>query len=312
MCGQRWMQSRPETQMPLVHTPYDGRAQPFSIGLRSIPAHCWILPDGLLLPELALKKELLAHRRDVVVREQADTRAAQTELLAMLAGHLAADHGGLFQRDGANIVIRGTGLTINLVNLHEPAIVSAARLVQDDLVLMRKVDDGWRLVAACLCFPSTWSLAEKFGQPMEAIHEAVPGYAGQMATRINRIFDHLPADQIVERFNWSIYGDDELHHPEPKSGPRPWQGLGAKVAEHAFIRVERQTLRRLPLSQDIVFTIRVHVDPVTAFREHPDGKVLARALSDQLTGLNPDQLTYKNMLADRDVLIGALSALAAS
>jgi hypothetical protein len=178
---------------------------------------------------------------------------------------------------------------------------------------MRREPDGWRLVAACLCFPSTWSLAQKFDTPMDAIHAEVPGYPGQMAARVARIFDHLPADQIVERFNWSIYPDDRLHHPEPRSGPRPWRALGspAAVAAQAFIRVERQTLRRLPMSGDLLFTIRVLVDPLAALAAHPDGAVLAGSLEAGLRSLDPAQLAYKNLAEDRDALIGALQAIAA-
>lgn len=279
-----------------LHTPYDGRAQPFSIGLRPVDPRDWIKPDARRDMELAQKRRLLNEHHDVVVRERGDTRPAQDELLALIVAHL-----GLAARDG-----------LDNDRPAEPPIVTAARLVQDDLVLMRKDHDGWRLVAACLCFPSSWSLAEKFDQPMETIHETVPGFAGQMATRINRIFDHLQAEQIVERFNWSIYGDDDLHHPESKSGPRHWQGLGGQVTEHAFVRVERQTLRRLPVSQDIVFTIKVHVDPVAAFRIHPDGRALAAALHDQLAALTDAQLGYKNMQSDRDILIEGLRGIAAS
>lgn len=298
--------------MPLLHTPYDGRAQPFSIGLRPIAADCWICPDALLLPELALKQQLLDQRRYIVLRERPDTRAAQAELLALLSGHVTQAHGKTYHRNGSTLAVGAAGSTVDMADPSEPPIVTAARLVQDDLVLMRKCADGWRLVAACLCFPSNWSLAEKFDQPMEAIHQAVPGFARQMATRINRIFDHLQHDQIVERFNWSIHDDDQLHHPGSKPGRRPWQGLGDSIIENAFVRVERQTLRRLPVSQDIVFTIKIHVDPVFAFRDHPDGKALALALRDQLASLNPEQLTYKNMLAERDVLIDGLMALATS
>lgn len=278
--------------MPLLHTPYDGRAQPFSIGLRPIDPASWIMPDPRRDIELAEKARLLAERHDVVVRERADTRPAQEELLALIARHLGhkADDRPLQP---------------------EPPIVTAARLIQDDLVLMRKDYDGWRLAAACLCFPSNWSLAEKFDMPMETIHEAVPGYAGQMAARINRIFDHLPTDQIVERFNWSINHDDVLHHPESKSGHRPWHGLGDRLLEQVFVRVERQTLRRLPVAQDIVFTIKIHVDPLSAFRGHPDGKALALALRAQLVALDHDQLAYKNLLADRDLLVDSVSALVA-
>lgn len=296
--------------MPIIHAPYAGRAQPFSIGLKPIAAGNWISPDALLLRELVLKLDLLTQSRDVVVRERGDTRAAQAELLNLLVGHLIERHGGLYQRSGDSIRIGDNGPSIDLADSTEPAIVTAARLVQDDLVLMRKCDDGWRLVAACLCFPSNWSLAEKFDLGMETIHAGVPGYAGQMATRVNRIFDHLPEGQIVERFNWSIHDDDDLHHPGSKSGARPWQKRDFDIAGQAFVRVERQTLRRLAVSGDIVFTIKIHVDPLLAFRDHPDGKALARGLRDQLGSLDEAKLTYKKLLVGRDALIDALTALA--
>ena len=43
-----------------------------------------------------------------------------------------------------------------------------------------------------------------------------------------------------------------------------------EAAARAFIRVERQTLRKLPVTGDILFTIRIHLDPMAALRE-PSG-----------------------------------------
>ncbi|MET0607103.1 MAG: DUF3445 domain-containing protein, partial [Beijerinckiaceae bacterium] len=183
------------------------------------------------------------------------------------------------------------------------------RLVQDDLCLMRNCIDGWRLVAASLCFPSSWSLQEKFDRPMDAIHEAVPGFSGQMATRIARIFDHLKPGAPVWRLNWSIYDDGALHHPETKS-VRRWAGEDGSLGEQAFVRVERQTLAKLPISGDILFTIRVYTDPVTAFAMHPRGRDLAKGLRSQLLALDQAQLKYKNLLADRDRLAESLARFA--
>ncbi len=183
-------------------------------------------------------------------------------------------------------------------------------MVQDDLVLMRRDGRGWRIAAASLCFPSTWSLVEKAGLPMAEVHKAVPGYPGRMADVVHRIFDNLPDGQVVERLNWSVYKDDRLHHPESKSGPKTWTGLPGGFAGGAFIRVERQTLRRLPVSRDIVFTIKVHVDPVAALRTHPDGKALATQLAKSFAALDADQLAYKNMAAAREEMLAGLREIA--
>ena len=190
-----------------------------------------------------------------------------------------------------------------------PALLTASRLVQEDLLLMRRDDEGWRLVAGSLCFPSTWVLAEKIGRPMDAIHAPVSGYAGKMAGMVARIFDNLKVEQPAERFNWSIYGDALLRHAQSKQDPLrrfpPGQSAG-----HAHIRVERQTLRRLPLSGDILFTVRVHVDPAAALAVDPRGRELARALHDRLAALSPDELAYKGIVEARERLLAALAALA--
>ena len=51
------------------------------------------------------------------------------------------------------------------------------------------------------------------------------------------------------------------------------------VNAHAFIRVERQTLRKLPSSRDILFTIRIHLDPLAVLARHPDRATLASSFA---------------------------------
>jgi hypothetical protein len=130
----------------------------------------------------------------------------------------------------------------------------------------------------------------------------VPGFAGDMESRVARIFDNLRSGAPVERFNWSIYDNDALHHPLPST----------TASDAAFIRVERQTLLKIPRSGDILFTIRVLIDPIAAFRAHPDGTSLARALRAQLLAMTPAQLAYKGMTENRDRLATELANLAAA
>lgn len=50
------------------------------------------------------------------------------------------------------------------------------------------------------------------------------------------------------------------------------------LGEQPFIRVERQTPGRLPVSGDVLFTIRIHADRMPELARHPDGAVLANGL----------------------------------
>ena len=290
-----------------AHAPYAGAHKPFSIGLAALDLAHWVEPDDRLARDLAEKDALLSAHRERVFRAEPESEAGQAEVLALLADHLPARFPALWRRAGEALEVVPAGRTVPLAGDPEAPLVRAARLVQEDLVLMRHGPTGWRLAAAVLCFPSSWSLAEKFGQDLDGIHAAVPGYPERLGRMMARIFDNLKPELPAWRLNWSIYPDGDLHHPEAKQRPRDWFGSTSDLLAATFVRVERQTLRRLPETDDILFTIRTPVDPLAQFAAHPEGGRLAAGLRTQLLGLDPAQLAYKGLTAHRDHLAAALA-----
>ncbi|MEO7221927.1 MAG: heme-dependent oxidative N-demethylase subunit alpha family protein, partial [Devosia sp.] len=95
----------------------------------------------------------------------------------------------------------------------------------------------------------------------------------------------------------------------PLDSPPRRFGTGER-AENVFLRVERQTLRKLPHSRDIVFTIKISVDPLAELERHSDAARIAVSLIEQLTVLSAEQLDYKGMTLERDRLIARLSEIA--
>lgn len=305
-----------------AHTPYDGSAKPFAIGLKPLDPAGWIEVDGLLGDYLAEKDRHYAEIPGTVFMAEPGTQESQREVLDALAEFLPARFPDIYRRDGAEMTIAapdGPDRIVRLDDPGEPPLKTASRLVQEDLVLMRKGDTGWRLAAASLCFPSSWSLAEKFGKPLHEIHAPVPDFGAgtRPAELIERMFDRLQG-QAVWRLNWSIAAEPSLYLPlsQGERQDRADGGLsrfpGADLATSAFIRVERQTLRKMPLSGDILFTIRIHVDPLNVLASHPERARLAASFADQLDGLNAAQLAYKGLHNDRDRLVAALRAMAAA
>ena len=287
----------------LRHTPYDGSAAPFSIGMKLLDLKDWIEPDGHIERHLTEKDRHFAERRDVVFREEPDTRAAQREVLDLLSVHLPERFPEVWRREGDVMHIGTCGRAVDL-SADEAPLLMASKLVQEDLCLMRDGSGGYRLAAASLCFPSSWSLTEKFGKTLDGLHADVPGYADGFGPRMNRIFANLRTELPAHRLNWSLYADDELHHPAPKHRPRHWfEGEGELSA---FVRVERQTLRRLPVSGDILFTIRIYVDPLDAFRHHADCAKLAAGLRRDILALNEGELAYKALLESRERVVQLL------
>ena len=299
-----------------THTPYDGSSKLFTIGLKPLDPDKWIEVDEHLKPYLAEKRRLYADIPERVFVEEAGTRDAQREVLDLLGPHLLAKFPDLYRRADAGIEAIGvTGDTAG--DAEEAPLVAASLLVQEDLILMRRDDSGWRLAAGSLCFPSSWSLVEKFGRPLQQIHAPVPGFGPgtRSAELINRMFDGLQG-QAVERYNWSIQADDALYHPLSnveridRATNRPTRFPDVDVNAHAFIRVERQTLRKLPVSRDILFTIRIHLDPLKVLARHPDRAALAASFAAQLYALDQAQLDYKGLTADRDRLAESLEIMA--
>ena len=292
-----------------LHTPYDGSAKAFQIGLKPLEQAEWIDVDDRLTAYLDEKGRVrAAHGAEVFVAE-AGTEAAQAEVLELLVAHLPSRFPALYRRDGDEMWIVPAARRVALDRVRMPPLQVAASLVQEDLVLLRKSEAGWRLVAGALDFPSSWSLREKFGRPMHEVHGPVPGFGAgtRNAGMIDRMFDHLRPEMPVLRWNWSLFGDDRLFHPEsshpdqPRFGPR---------GESLVLRVERQTLRKLPASGDILFTIRIYVDPIAELERHADAARIAAALATQLGELSTEQLGYKGLLRERETLVARLRTIA--
>jgi hypothetical protein len=155
-----------------------------------------------------------------------------------------------------------------------------ARTVQEDLCILRRTDDGWILRAAAVCFPSYWSLQEKMGKPLGEIHGPIP----------NDKLDGLEQEIPVERFNWTLTPDEQLHQPSSK---RNQIGVfdGHSIAWKIFIRTERQTFMKLR-NNDILFTIRTYLNSlVTACQD----KELALGLHSSIVNTPPELSQYRGI-----------------
>lgn len=278
--------------------------KPFQIGIKPLDLREWIDADSQLGTYLEEKARLWgAHRKEVFAAE-ADTGPAQAELLALLVEHLSARFPEVYGRNGDTIEFAGRRVALDGP---EPPLAIAGSLVQEDLVLMRRGPEHWRLAAASLCFPSAWALADKFGRPMHEVHGPVPGFSEgtRNAQMIERMFDNLRPETGMVRWNWSLFGDGRLFHPDSHpGGPRFGEG-----AASAWFRLERQTFRKLPVSGDIVFGIRIYLDPLAALARLPEGPALAATLSQQLAALSDEQADYKGLLAEREILLARLAGL---
>ncbi|WEJ58671.1 DUF3445 domain-containing protein [Devosia sp. FJ2-5-3] len=292
--------------------PDDGTARLFQIGTRPLDPNDWLAPDGALVSQLAEKARLRVSHPAEIFAQIAGSRPAQAELLATLADYLPQRFPALWRRDAEAISIVPSGQTIGLADPEAPLAI-AARLVQDDLLLLeRGAETFWRLTAASLSFPSSWTLSEKIGQGLDAIHDPVPGFGPgtRPAQIMARMFDAMRPETPMIRWNWSLYGDDTLFHPDVSGADQPRFGAGPR-AENVYLRVERQVLRKLPETGAIVFAIRISLQKLDDLAAHPEAAAIAAHLHTEVSALTPEQLAYKGLARERDQILARLDEMRA-
>jgi len=235
--------------LPSPPTPYDhSEAHMFRIGLAPIEEAAWFEGPYREADGDPAKRKAATYAASPALcwGETEGSRAGQAEVLEMMEGH--------FGRAAAPR------------DFTAPPLRRAASLVDDDLCLMERREAGWTLTAASLCAPSFFSAEEAVGKSLAQLHGPVTGFGERLLPRVARIFDALAVDSIVERRNWSVVASGELFLPssapvrarEPLIAPQD-------AGQELHLRMERQTLRRLPL-----FTIRIWRHPLEDLRAHPE------------------------------------------
>ncbi|APG85826.1 NADH dehydrogenase [Sinorhizobium americanum CCGM7] len=167
----------------MKHTPYDGSSKPFTIGLTQLDPDRWIEPDEALDFYLSEKARLLSASREEVFAAEDRTETAQRELVDLLTDYLPHHYPELYRRENGAMIAGGRRVALD----GDVPIVVAGSLIQDDLAILERKEGEWRLTAAYVAFPSSWSLREKFGRTLDEIHAPVPGfYSDPVAALRNR------------------------------------------------------------------------------------------------------------------------------
>jgi hypothetical protein len=140
----------------------------------------------------------------------------------------------------------------------------AARAAWEDMCLLtrRPDEDIYRLVGAAVAFPTDWRPADKLGRPLTALHAPIHGYEEQLATGVDKFMAKLKPGGIYGRCNWFVAPTDALRWVAEPAEHAFAQVTAENAGERLFVRSERQTLRKLPETGAIVFTIGVYVAPL--------------------------------------------------
>lgn len=210
----------------------------------------WLRVDEAYAGQMARRLQLLRDAPErVLYQEEAAMPAAQELMDAVLA-----ELPGLGFTRAGSVVTCPDGRLVDVSSAAEPMRL-LGQLVQNDFVVMEERGDEHVLSAGVLCFPASWRLSEKAGNPLTDIHVPVDEYTPELARRVQRLFDGIQVGRPLWRFNQLWYDDPELFQPRSASEPRRVDAQEGGP----YYRTERQTLLRLPVSRAVVFAIHTYV-----------------------------------------------------
>ncbi|OKP06398.1 hypothetical protein PENSUB_6388 [Penicillium subrubescens] len=235
--------------------------------------------DNHYLKYHADKKKRIEERGEKCYGTAPEAMDGAIELLEELCDYLPERYPTMFQKTPTGITNTITHETFNITQrpLPEDPMATAARLIQDDLALMFERPDGeYYLLAGAILLAGFWRLSDKFGMPLSEIHTSgdVPQFREKLQRGMMNFFRRLKPEEPVLRNNYFIQVDDSLawsHSIGSEDAETvSWNTADKnKAIEHHFFRSERQSLRRLPRSGAVVFTIRTYFEPITEIVKEP-------------------------------------------
>jgi len=265
-----------------MYYPVDPRGNRLTVGLRTLDLKNWFEFDEFFEQEIAEKHKLDSDGAQIYAHlPEGDLGVA--EFLELALDNLKEFHPQRLKPFGS--------------------LLEISKVVQEDICIMTNIDGKWVLTSAVLYAPSRWKLFDKIGKSLEGIHAPVPGYQEQIGNAVEMTFDKLTADRSVWRANWTLLDDATRFQPTPPSPENQLKIEGADLNKQIFFRVERQTLRKMPRTGDIVFTIRTYVTPL--------GKLLQEIetpekMLEALKTMEPEHVAYKGWNTLKPALISHL------
>ncbi|WP_163778552.1 heme-dependent oxidative N-demethylase family protein [Myxococcus vastator] len=303
----------------LPYFPFEQDVFSMSLGVRALrPEETLIEVDApRYADEVALKAALLTAGNAERFQGEPGTEALQWETLTVLLPAMARqspEHFSL-EAEGArwcwhnHLLGTRTHFTPgDAASLPLAPLDWFGRQVQEDLLLLDGTREGFPLVAGQLCFPSGWCLGDKMGRPLLAVHAPVPQFNAKLGPSTLKLMEGLKPGRPVTRCNWAISVTERLDL-EPRTLPE-WRHLFDGITpdnagERCFLRLERQTLTRLPRTRAVLFTIHTYVAPVASEVDAPGRR---QRLARVLRSVPSDTATYKRLTPVLAPLLGYLEA----
>ncbi|KAF2027602.1 hypothetical protein EK21DRAFT_71608 [Setomelanomma holmii] len=232
----------------------------------------WLEIENSYAERIRERQALLAKHGDAVLQALPGSELACKELMEMALQFLCARYPHYFQLDKDKMIFHNNILeTQTNLKTTEPLHVLFNNIPEDFAIMLRDDETGFYLFrAGIICSSLGWNVASKIGMRLHEIHAPIPDYKEKMQFSMDRYFAKKPTDKAIQRGSWGLEVDQPLYMPpgDPHEKHREYQ-MGDLDLSRCNLRVDWQTLRRLPLSAGVVFNFKALFTPVEEFRDEP-------------------------------------------
>ncbi|EUC37229.1 hypothetical protein COCCADRAFT_86138 [Bipolaris zeicola 26-R-13] len=245
-----------------------------TMSLSKLQPDWWIELENTYIERIQQRKTLFTQHGTDVLDALPGSELACKELMETAVQFLCARYPHYFSLSADKSMLQNRILNseTNLCATH-PLHVLLDNVPEDFAVMLRDERSGrYVLRAGVICSALGWNLGTKLGKHLADIHAPIPDYKEKMAFSMDRYFSKKPTDKPIQRGSWGLEIKTPLYAPpsSPLLTHRTHQ-LPASLLplSDIHLRVDWQTLRRLPLSGAVIFNFKALFTPVQEFKDEP-------------------------------------------
>ncbi|KAJ5032445.1 uncharacterized protein L3040_009050 [Drepanopeziza brunnea f. sp. 'multigermtubi'] len=232
----------------------------------------WLEVENSYTARIKERQELFREYGSQVLDYLPGSELACKELMEMCLQFYCARYPGHFALSADKKVFHNRILgTETVIRRFHPLHILLAHVPEDFAVVLRSETDGrYYFRAGVICSSLGWHVGTKIGLRLDEIHRRIPDYREKMAFSMDRFFSKMATGAPIQRGSWGLEVGSPLFVPpgHPHEALRETQDPALQI-EECRLRVDWQTLRRLPLSAAVVFNFKALFTPVTDLRQEP-------------------------------------------
>jgi hypothetical protein len=300
------------------YQPYRWASVDFTLGLAPVRNSDWIQFSPRHADNMREKRSRLSTQPDRYYRTLPESLTAQRELRERVIAHLVTDHADRYALAGSMLTSCYESLAWHLDDPDVEPLRQLSDVIEEDFMLLQELEGVMRITASANAYSSSGRLVSAVGQTVHWAHIPVPTLSEKLGGRIDRVLSSVHEDTPCERFNWqvtpmaSLFFPDDPHRANANAMHAVHDALcrePGSAGELLSIRVERQTLSRLPASRAVAFSLHTYSDPLSVLAADPQA---ARSMLTLLEGYSDLRWHYSEMDIVRGPLLDYLRRVTAA